>query len=851
MAEVRCPMCGKPNPAELEECQFCGARLKPLVAPPSQEESPPSGPEPDVPAEPAGEPADWLSGFREEEEADREDAAQPADFGEEEPELPRKAPPRGGIQERLARAGGIEPEPAGESAPDEGAAFDEDWSVDERAFDDEDLGEAELPDWLVSMRSGEESPVEAEAGKSPEEPEQDEKSDYVDRWSPPEEEAEVSPEASEIDVPEWMQGLEEERAESEPKAGPGELPDWLKQPAADLPEPEPGADPWSAGEEQAERPSWEEQTPDWLADLSAGPHPDDAGEAGFSASELQDEAEDLPDWLDDFAESPSEAEDYFPPQQPEEPEEEPGLPLELPEEAGEMPDWLADIAPGQQEVGGTGPFEGELELDEPEGVAPFTAGDEESPDWLGGISEEDLAGLEGGFDEVPDWLSDLKSRPIEPEAGSGMVGSPREAGEGEGEGYESELPGWFDEETEAEGLSEMEVEPGLTPATLPSWLEAMRPVEDAAPAPPIEDETEDHVESAGPLSGLRGVLPAEPEVARLRKPPTYSSRLQVTETQESQAEILRNLLKSESRSRPIPTPPLISSQHVLRWVIAAVLILAILLPLVGVGGAAPLPTFTSETAQANRIIRDLPPDSRVLIGFDYEPGLSGEMDAVADAVIDHLILRGALLTLVSSSPTGPVVAERFMSTTQADHNYTAGTQYINLGYVPGGRTGLLSFAESPQRTLPYTLRGATAWGTGADPALAPVQGIDALSDFDMLMVITDNPDTARAWIEQVQPVLVADDSQTPLVMAVSAQAEPMVRPYYHESAGQVQGLVVGLRGAAAYSNLTGRVNLPGAYWGAFGIGSAVAAAVILVASIVAIASSLIAPRQKRAPEEAA
>ena len=35
MADVRCPMCGKPNPEELEECQFCGARLKPVIASPS------------------------------------------------------------------------------------------------------------------------------------------------------------------------------------------------------------------------------------------------------------------------------------------------------------------------------------------------------------------------------------------------------------------------------------------------------------------------------------------------------------------------------------------------------------------------------------------------------------------------------------------------------------------------------------------------------------------------------------------------------------------------------------------------------------------------------------------------
>ena len=32
MAEIRCPMCGKPNPENLDICQYCQARLKPLIA---------------------------------------------------------------------------------------------------------------------------------------------------------------------------------------------------------------------------------------------------------------------------------------------------------------------------------------------------------------------------------------------------------------------------------------------------------------------------------------------------------------------------------------------------------------------------------------------------------------------------------------------------------------------------------------------------------------------------------------------------------------------------------------------------------------------------------------------------
>ncbi len=75
VAEVRCPMCGKPNPAELEICQFCQARLKPLVI--SQPESPTQ--------EPGDEPAentapDWLVSLR----AKDSSLGEPEEVGEEE-----------------------------------------------------------------------------------------------------------------------------------------------------------------------------------------------------------------------------------------------------------------------------------------------------------------------------------------------------------------------------------------------------------------------------------------------------------------------------------------------------------------------------------------------------------------------------------------------------------------------------------------------------------------------------------------------------------------------------------------------------------------------------------------------
>ncbi len=82
--------------------------------------------------------------------------------------------------------------------------------------------------------------------------------------------------------------------------------------------------------------------------------------------------------------------------------------------------------------------------------------------------------------------------------------------------------------------------------------------------------------------------------------------------------------------------------------------------------------------------------------------------------------------------------------------------------------------------------GQPAWGTG------PLQGIQNLSDFAAVIILTDNADTGRNWIEQAGPRL----GSTPMVMIISAQAEPMIRPYF--DSGQLKGLVSGLSDAKIY-----------------------------------------------------
>ena len=137
---------------------------------------------------------------------------------------------------------------------------------------------------------------------------------------------------------------------------------------------------------------------------------------------------------------------------------------------------------------------------------------------------------------------------------------------------------------------------------------------------------------------------------------------------------------------------------------------------------------------------------------------------------------------------------------------------------------MLSFVENPSQTIPKAIDASLPWQT---PLL---QDIHTLADFRAVIILTDNSDTARIWIEQTNGKL----GETPLLMAISAQAEPMIRPYYDSK--QIKGLVTGLAGGKAYEQALQLSGLGQKYWDSFGSGFFIAEVIIFLGALWSIVS---------------
>ena len=775
MADNRCPICGSPVPPDAEACPICGSPLE-ISGEPAEdlpdwlkelrgESATPAD------AEPAEEVPDWLAKIRDRAKQDQDQV--PA--GEE----------ADGTADWLQELSGTAPaeEPADRDDADWLSRLSPDDSAIPAGGEETPGGEAgEMPvaraddvtDWLKQLRDEDSGQAEPPVGLEPEVTE---------------------PGAEEVqpvsDLTDWLSHLDGETpAEEEPAAeipaeeplAEGETPDWLSQFQPETPAEEPAA------EIPTEEPLAAGETPDWISRLESSPSGSeaepveamepisgeevpawirDADETQPSleaepALELPGEGE-LPDWLSFTpSESAGEAvagEEGIPAwmDAPVEPTEDAGIP------AG-TPSWLGEFA-------AAAPPLSEEELDEEgEPVSAFVEGSEA---WLslpeaGHIPEttgmEDLAGetsLIPPFlsDEVPEWLGQESAE-----------GSPVEEAES--------LPTPPIEEPIAEG------EPSLEMASLPTWLEAMRPVEAVAPAhaPTVQEK----IERVGPLAGMQGVLPGEETAVQYHKPPTYSGRLRISETQRTHADVLQEAIQNLVQPKPVAAESRLVPQTVTRLLVTILILLVMLIPILGGTRASQLPAATPAHVSSLFTTLHSPAEApqRILLAVEYEAGLAGEMQIISTSVLEDLVKRNAQLAVLSTQPTGVALAESLLQSAGVSEDAVA-----RLGYLPGSELGLQSLTQDLRVALPS--------GNWDHPL---VREINSLDDFDAILVISSNADISRGWLEQVQPAITGK----PMLMITSAQSAPILQPYLQSR--QLSGMIGGLIDGAAYDRLTGRTD---------------------------------------------
>ncbi len=390
--------------------------------------------------------------------------------------------------------------------------------------------------------------------------------------------------------------------------------------------------------------------------------------------------------------------------------------------------------------------------------------------------------------------------------------------------FNEDLPSWLTDASD--DFDPLLTSDELTQAELPGWVEAMRPVVESNSLNGL-GEDEEYIENYGPLAGIPSVLPAEAESALdLEQINSKNLDLSVTKAQQEYVSMLNSLIEAENKVKPVKKPPPLATQRILRWLIAIVLLVVVGGVVIFGGESNPDPTGqaidpTAGVSSLNKIIANLEAEDPVLIAFDYQPATAGEMTIAAAAAVDHLMDNKTYLSLISTHPTGPALAENFLQTEMGSHEYRSGQHYVNLGYLPGDAAGLLSFVFSPKEVISLAYNGSNAWEA------PPLLNVNRLDDYKLVLVITDDPNNAKLWIEQIEPYL----GSTPLGMIISAQVEQLILPYYQTIPQPLNGYAAGIVDGMKYELLQGEPGPSHQNWLSYNIGIIISVGTIFISGL--------------------
>lgn len=543
----------------------------------------------------------------------------------------------------------------------------------------------------------------------------------------------------------------------------------------------------------------------WLAQLRGGTMDDTPNQPAEPVAEADstDQGETTPTWLSSIR---SKIDNENP--KPDEPE---------PSEPGA--DWLSKLRKQTEEL--SLPEEREENIPESGPVEMGGIPLEAKPGELEFLSEIQQENLPAGLQppeikpepqEAVDWqnvFADKKEETPLSELGEGeKLPSPEEIFD-EGEQPKEkittkDLPDWLSsfmgvgedgkppESALLEGVEELEpAGSGIEPGAIPAWVKAMRPVEPVQPDFTAQKVTDKRLEMNGPLAGIQGILPGQELEISYKKPAVKANR----ETSLTNISLFENTLQAEVEELKTPVYKRSKTSNVVRWMIAVILLVVVVL--VQAGGGAPelLPkNIPVETMALFRSISSLPQGSNILLVLDYEPAYSGEIETAASSPISLMMMKQSNFYTLSTSSANLFLADKLLKSVNTVHPeetgaYLSKEKYQVLGYLPGGQSGMQGLLRDFKTSLPLGLN------LKRTTEMSGLTGIQKLDDFTAIMILTDNPDTARTWVEQIKPQL----TKPAIWMAVSSQAVVLVRPYVRS--GQIDGMISGVYGAASFEQI--------------------------------------------------
>ena len=223
-----------------------------------------------------------------------------------------------------------------------------------------------------------------------------------------------------------------------------------------------------------------------------------------------------------------------------------------------------------------------------------------------------------------------------------------------------------------------------------------------------------------------------------------------------------------------------------RRIIFLLIALATLIPLLYPIG---LPVrVSSEVQRVYRYMDSLPPETTFLLSMDFDPASKPELYPMAVALLRHAFRKDMRVIGMTLIVTGTGMAEQALNQIAEEEGKVKGTDYVFLGYTPGGSAVILNMGQDIYSAFPTDHYGNR---TAELPLMHNVQN---LRDVRYVISLAAGDPGIEAWY-----VYGKEKYGFELGGGCTAVMAPGLYPFLNT--GQLNGLLGGLRGAAEYEAL--------------------------------------------------
>jgi hypothetical protein len=184
----------------------------------------------------------------------------------------------------------------------------------------------------------------------------------------------------------------------------------------------------------------------------------------------------------------------------------------------------------------------------------------------------------------------------------------------------------------------------------------------------------------------------------------------------------------------------------------------------------------------------LPEGAVVLLSFDYEPASRAEVHPMAEAFLHHCFRKKLRVVALALWPQGPSLANGLLDKLAKQYNLKYGEDYVQLGFFSGPNSGLPQVSAIMSNltvAYPVDTKG------NATTRLQLTRRLKSPRDIALVFTLSAGDPGIPGWVQ------IANGRYGSVVAGgATAVQTPQYIPYVQ--AGQMVGILGGLKGAAEY-----------------------------------------------------